>query len=170
MVRVLSTERGTSTYEDERNAYVMESLEQAKPMILNFAIRYRDVLLAMDADFEDLYQDVAEEALKYYEHAMCAENPRAYLQTTIRHACLRCLNLKKVNTRKRQLSDFYQVVSLNAPLTPDSDAVLESVVASIDSISREYPQEVYDAIESLPEKYCVPLCMRYGLFGYPSHT
>jgi DNA-directed RNA polymerase specialized sigma24 family protein len=155
--------RRLSSYEDERDTFVMESLRQAEGMIRNIAIRH-------GADYEDLYQVAAEHALKYCEHAMCAVNPRAYLQKAIQTACLRYLNLTSVNTRKRQLSDYYRIVSLDKPLRVDSEATLESVVAAIDHISREYPQEVYDAVQSLPEKCYVPLCMRYGLFGYPPHT
>jgi DNA-directed RNA polymerase specialized sigma24 family protein len=163
MARTLPTQISTSTYEDERNAYVMESLEQARPMLRNLARRCR-------TDFDDLYALAAEVALAGYERAMMAEKPRNYLQRAIHIECLDALGLTKPENRKQQLSDHYQIVSLNKPLHIDSEQTLEDVVTAIDHIAKEYPQEVYQAIEGLPEKYLVPLCMRYGLLGHPSHT
>jgi DNA-directed RNA polymerase specialized sigma24 family protein len=163
MARTLPTEISTSTYEDERNAFILESLEQARPMLRNLASRYR-------ADFDDLYTLAAEVALVRYEKAIATEKPRGYLQKAIRMECLEALGLTNPKGRKQTLSDHYQIVSLNEPLHIDSEQTLEDVVAAIDHIAKEYPQEVYQAIEGLPEKYFVPLCMRYGLLGHPSHT
>jgi len=149
--------------DDKRDAFVMESLRQAEPMIQNFAIHYR-------TDFDDLYMLAAEVALTRYEKALLAEKPQAYLQRAIRGEILHGLGLTNPRKRKQTLSDHYQMVSLNKPFRIDSEQTLEDTIAKIDHISREYPEEVYTAIESLPEKYGIPLCMRYGLCGHAPHV
>jgi RNA polymerase sigma factor (sigma-70 family) len=155
--------RQLPSYEDERNAFVMGSLHQSEPMLRNFAFRYH-------ADFDELYQAAAEEALGAYKRAISAENPQAYLHKVIRYACLNYLNLTSTKSRKQTLSDHYQIMSLNKPLCIDSEFTLEDVIVQVNQISEEYPEEVYAAVESLPDKYRLSLCMRYGLCEHPPHS
>jgi RNA polymerase sigma factor (sigma-70 family) len=151
------------SYEDERNEFALESLRVAEPMLWNFARKY-------DTDFDELYQAAAEEVLGAYARAIRADAPRAYMHKVIRYACLGYLGLKPVKSRKQTLSDHYQIVSLNKPLSADSEVTLEDMITEIDQISNECPEEVYAAIKSLPEKYFVVICMKFGLFEYPPHS
>src|SRR5579859_4800957 len=78
-------EMGERTNAD-RDAFLLESLRQAAPMLQNLACRYR-------VDFEDLYQDAAVVALERAEQAQ--RRGRAWLHATLRGEALNTITRKR---------------------------------------------------------------------------
>ncbi len=145
----------------KRDAYILESLRRADPMIRGIARR-------SVSDYDDLYQVAAEVTLKHYERAQQAMNPRAYLHRAIRNAILTYAGIAP-RTSYELLAHRYQIVSFDAPLARDSDFSLydltdEAMSPQISKI-RDF-SHLYATLSVLPPTYREVICMRFGLCGY----
>ncbi len=136
-----------------RNAYILESLRQASPMLRNFAKRY-------DRDYDELWQIAALAALEQYEKAQRVENPRAYLHRVIRNAILKTLPMS------------IQFLSLDAPVAQGSEMTYADYLVSPDPVpcdtAREQQQmtALYQALNRLPLEDQVYLCRVHGIIAY----
>lgn len=108
------------------------------------------------ADGEDLYQETFLTAMEKLEKIEIDQNPRSYLLTIAVHLWK---NKKRKYARRRQLINFesaeqraedgMEAVDMNNPL-PD-----EAVAAA------ELKQQVRECVDSLSDKYRIPICMYY---------
>ncbi len=137
-----------------RNAYILESLNQAAPMLRNFAKRSR-------RDYDEVWQIAAVAALEQYERAQSVENPRAYLHRVIRNAILKSLHVPPI-----------QFLSLDAPVAQGSEMTYADYLVSPDPVpcdtAREQQQmtALYQALNRLPLEDQVYLCRVHGIIAY----
>ena len=142
-----------------RDTMIIESLQQASPMLRNMAYRYH-------SDYDDLYQVAAEALLHAYTSAQRARDPRAYLHRTIHYAILRHVGV--ASHRRQSLADHYAMVSLDAPLADYPTFSLQDVIsepAPAASEDRDYAY-LYACMGLLPDAYREAICMHFGLSGY----
>jgi DNA-directed RNA polymerase specialized sigma24 family protein len=138
-----------------RNAFILESLHQATPMLQALAKR-------LGYAYEELYQMAALVALERYERAQQTHHPRKYL-----HACMRYAIMDHYwKTIHRSLHPL----SLDAPL--DGRITYADLLASPEPVSRVSEQEksrtaaLYEALSRLPLEEQQYLCRVYGIGDY----
>jgi DNA-directed RNA polymerase specialized sigma24 family protein len=138
-----------------RNAFILESLHQATPMLRKLATR-------LGYAYEELYQMAALVALERYERSLETSHPRKYL-----HACMRYAIMDHCwKTIHRSLHPL----SLDAPL--DGRITYADLLASPEPVSRVTKQEksrraaLYGALSRLPLEEQQYLCRVYGIGDY----
>jgi DNA-directed RNA polymerase specialized sigma24 family protein len=151
------TQADATTDTATRNAYLMESLHQAIPMLRKLATR-------LGYAYEELYQIAALAALERYERAQETRHPREYL-----HACMRYAIMDHYwKTIHRSLHPL----SLDAPLDEEGRITYADLLASPEPVSRVSEQEksrraaLYEALSRLPLEEQRYLCRVYGIGDY----
>jgi RNA polymerase sigma factor (sigma-70 family) len=149
-----------------RDEAILECLQHAAPMMRNIAYRYKE-------DYDDLYQMAAEVVCQYYRRAQQTENPAGYLQRAIRNTLLRYVGVIDPKAgRKQTLADHYQILSLDALISTDSNQSRYDITADTASPTEGKTRpfsRLYDALSALPAIYRQAVSMRYGFCGYGVH-
>jgi DNA-directed RNA polymerase specialized sigma24 family protein len=147
-----------------KHDFIMESLRQASPMLWNMARQF-------GYEFDELYQVAAVTAMEAYDRAQKMVNPRSYLHRALHYAVMRHVGIPNPKGGKQTLASRYQIVSLDALGSKDSDLSLYDLVEeATPAPSRDRDlSRLYTLINALPEIYRTPLCMRFGLCGYGVH-
>ncbi len=105
----------------DRDETVVLALDYAMPMLRNLAHK-------CNVDVEDLRQASAVDALASFDQAMAARNPRAYMQTVIKHAAV------------DYISTCRYEISLDKPLTEESDTTLSDMLAAPADVPQDYTE------------------------------
>jgi DNA-directed RNA polymerase specialized sigma24 family protein len=140
-----------------RNAFILESLHQATPMLRKLATR-------LGYAYEELYQMAALVALERYARSLETSHPRKYL-----HACMRYAIMDHYwKTIHRSL----HAVSLDKPIDEEGRITYADLLASPDTVARVSEQEksrtaaLYGALSRLPLEEQSYLCRVYGICDY----
>jgi DNA-directed RNA polymerase specialized sigma24 family protein len=125
---------------EARDEFILESLRQAMPMLLNIAIR-------ANVDAEDLRQVAAIEVLISYDRACRTGHPRPYLQRVIRNTAYDYV---------REYAVSSEMISLDAPVSEEDVTPLSEKLPA----PAEYPVDhtehdckctaLYAALRRLP--------------------
>jgi DNA-directed RNA polymerase specialized sigma24 family protein len=140
-----------------RNAFILESLHQATPMLQALAKR-------LGLDYEELFQMAALAALERYERSLEISHPRKYL-----HACMRYAIMDHCY---RSIHRSLHPLSLDAPLDEEGRITYADLLVSPDPVSRVSEQEksrtaaLYEALSRLPLEEQRYLCRVYHIHDY----
>lgn len=137
---------------EQRNECALEVLRMAAPMLKRLAFQF-------NMEYDELYQMAAEVALLSYEKALTAEVPRAFLYGVVRNVLW-------------YKPEEEPTVSLDAPLTSDSDTRLADLVPAprlfeVDpnGLMRK-ERALYSSLRKLPLEVQLYICRVHEIHAY----
>jgi RNA polymerase sigma factor (sigma-70 family) len=155
--------------------------EQACARVMENCLRYvafiaaRYKRYAHHDDYLDLVGIGNLAVVEHLEKALAMDNPCAYLFVTAKLAIINhCMTRASLITKSRyaHAPDHY-TTSLDAPISQDSDVTMLDLLAAPEveqeRAERDYTH-LYEALDSLPERYREVLTRHYGLYGRPAES